>query len=85
MKRFGHPYTPRWTEVAVWQPARELFPHDDVARVRHPVDQRERAADSIVIGDGDEVHAARLRDRVDRFGRGIAVARANEAKAVVMA
>ena len=86
VERFGHPvHAEMDLKAAVRQPARDLFPHDDVARVRHPLDQRERAVDRVVIGDGDEVHAARLGHRVDRFGPGIAIARAEEGEVVVVA
>ena len=70
MERFGHPvHAEMDLRTAVREPARDLFAHDDVARVRHPLEQRQRAVDGVVIGDGDEVHAARLGGRVDRFGR----------------
>ena len=86
MQRFGHPvHAEMDLKAAVRQPARHLFADDDVARVRHPLEQRERAVDRVVIGDRDEVHAARLGRRVDRLRPGIAIARAEEGDVVVVA
>ncbi len=39
------------------------------------LDEGERAADGVVVGDGDEVHAARDRLHVDLFGFGVALRR----------
>ena len=43
---------------------------DDVG----PIRKRERAADFIVVGDDNEVHAARLGDAIHVFGRVVALA-----------
>ena len=60
------------------KPARHLLADDHVAEIRALVQQLERAVDRIVIGEGDEVHAARLRDAVDVGRRRIAVAAAEK-------
>jgi hypothetical protein len=83
--RLGHPVHAEMNlQAALRQPARDLFPHDDVARAWHPLDQRERPIDRVVVGDGDQVHAPRLGHRVDRFWPGIAIAGAEVGERVVV-
>lgn len=44
----------------------QLLRDEDVG----PIRDLQAAVDSVVIGDGDEVHPARLGERIDLFGRG---------------
>ena len=45
-----------------------------------PVEKLEAAVDAVVIGDADEIHAARLGDAIDVVRRRIALARAQPVK-----
>ncbi len=65
-------------DVAVRNPARHFLADDHIVALRVSGEQLQRAIDRIVIGDGDEIHAARLRDAVDILRRGVAVAAAEK-------
>ena len=67
------------------QPARHLFAQDHVAPVGRPAQQLEPAVDAVVIGDGDQVHAARLGRLVDGQRIGKAVPALEEREIVVVA
>ena len=60
------------------EPARDLFGDEEVPDVGVPIEELEAAVDAVVIGDGDEVHAARLGDAVDVLGPRVAVAALEE-------
>ncbi len=67
------------------QPARDLFAEDHVAIIWRSTQQLEPAVDAVVIGDGDQVHAARLGCLVDGQRVGEAVAALEEREIVVVA
>ena len=69
MQRLGHPVDAEvHLDRRVGEPARHFFGHEEVVRAGMAVQELEAAADRVVIGDGDEVHAARFGDAVDILG-----------------
>ena len=65
-------------EVGAREAARHLLAHDEVRGVGMRGQQLEPAVDGVVIGDRDEIHAARLGHAVDVLRRRIAVAAPEE-------
>ena len=79
VQRLGHAVDAEvHLDAGVGQPARHLLADDDVGSAGTRDEQLERAVDRVVIGDGDEIHAARLGDAVDVLGRRVAVAAAEK-------
>ena len=58
----------------VGEPAGHFFGHEEVVGAGMAVQELEAPVDAVVIGDGDEIHAARFGDAVDVLGPRIAIA-----------
>jgi hypothetical protein len=52
----------------VGEPTGHFFGYEEVVRAGMAVEELEAPADAVVIGDGDDVHAARFGDAVDLLG-----------------
>jgi hypothetical protein len=65
-------------DVTIAKAARHFLADDHVVMRRQMIEQLERTVNRIVIGDGDQVHAARLGDAIHVPGLRIAVARAEK-------
>ncbi len=76
------PIAPRWTRKPgrIRDEAGDLFADDEVRRVGMPVEELETAVDAVVIGDADEIHAARLGHAIDVVRSRVALARAQPLK-----
>ena len=70
VQRLGHAVdTEVDLEVRARKPARHLLAHDEVRAVGMGGQELEAAVDGVVIGDRDQIHAARLGDAVDLVWR----------------
>jgi hypothetical protein len=79
VQRLGHPVHRKvHDDVAVGQKARHLFADDHIRQIGTIVQQLQRAADRIVIGERHEIHPARFRDAVHVRGLRVAVAAAKK-------
>ena len=66
VQRFGHAVDAEvHFDVAVGKAARHFFADDEVLEVWVAIEQLQAAVDRIVIGDRDQIHAARARRAVD--------------------
>ena len=61
-------------DITIWEPARDLLADDHIIRIRTLLEQLETTIDGVVIGDADEIHAARAGHAVDISRPRVAIA-----------